>query len=132
MPRLIASLLIVLVLSLVSLSDRPARAGDSPPNVVIVLLDDVGFADLGPYGSEIETPNIDRLAAGGLRYSNFTVTGVCSPSRAALLTGLNHHSAGVGHTPETHRDHPGYRGVIHPNVATLPEIVMSWPFGMMR
>lgn len=120
MSRPIASLLIAGVLTLLGAT---GLAAERPPNVVIILLDDVGFADLGAYGSEIETPNIDRLADSGLRYSNFTVTGVCSPSRAALLTGLNHHSAGVGHTPEVPRDFPGYQGVIHPNVATLPEIL---------
>ena len=104
----------------------PAPISASPPqrpNVLIVLMDDVGFADLGAYGSEIKTPNLDRLAAQGLRYTNFTVTGVCSPTRAALLTGLNHHSAGVGHVPDVARDAPGYRGVIHPHVSTLPEIL---------
>ena len=113
----------LLVAGAVALAGGPALAADRPPNVVLIMMDDVGFADLGAYGSEIATPHIDRLAEQGLRYSNFTVTGVCSPSRAALLTGLNHHSAGVGHTPELPRDFPGYRGVIHPNVATLPEIL---------
>lgn len=120
MRRTVASLLIASFLSVVA---SVAVAADRPPNVVIVLVDDVGFADFGAYGSEIETPHIDGLAARGLRYANFTVTGVCSPSRAALLTGLNHHSAGVGHVPELPRDEPGYRGVIHPHVATLPEIL---------
>ena len=62
------------------------------PNVVYLVLDDVGYAQLGCYGSEIATPNIDRLAAGGLRYTNFHTTALCSPTRAALLTGHNHHS----------------------------------------
>ena len=83
-----------------------SSAGGDRPNVVIVMMDDVGFADLGAYGSEIETPAIDRLAENGLRYTNFTVTAVCSPSRAALLTGLNHHSAGVGHASDIPREDP--------------------------
>ena len=61
---------------------EPNRAAGAP-NVVFIVLDDVGFADLGCYGSEIETPNIDRLAAGGLRYTNFHTTAMCSPTRAA-------------------------------------------------
>ena len=65
----------------------PAHPGDDAPNVIVMLLDDTGFAHLGCYGSDMHTPNIDRLAAGGLRYSNFHVTPLCSPTRASLLTG---------------------------------------------
>lgn len=81
-----------------------ATPGNSPgadlpagrrPNVVIILLDDLGFADIGCFGSEIETPHIDRLAAEGLRFTGFSVTPLCSPTRAALLTGRNHHTAQV-------------------------------------
>ncbi len=102
-----------------------ASADRDRPNVVIVMMDDVGFADLGAYGSEIETPTIDRLAENGLRYTNFTVTGVCSPSRAALLTGLNHHSAGVGHASDLRQEDRGYFGEMHANVATLPEMLRA-------
>ena len=73
----------------------PVAPPPGSPNVIVVLLDDLGYADLGAYGSEIGTPGIDSLAAEGLRYSHFTATPICSPSRAALLAGLNHHSAGV-------------------------------------
>ncbi|TMG00780.1 MAG: arylsulfatase, partial [Chloroflexi bacterium] len=69
----------------------PPRAS---PNIIAIVLDDTGFAHLGCYGSTIETPNIDRLAAKGLRYANFHTTALCSPSRACLLTGRNHHSVG--------------------------------------
>ena len=65
------------------------------PNIVTVLLDDTGFAHLGCFGSPIDTPNFDALAARGLRYSNFHTTALCSPSRACLLTGRNHHSVGL-------------------------------------
>ena len=65
--------------------------GHPGPNVIVILFDDLGFADLGCYGSEIRTPNIDRVAGLGHRYSNFHTTTLCSPSRAALLTGRNHH-----------------------------------------
>ena len=100
-----------------------ASANPDRPNVVIIMMDDIGFADLGAYGSDIETPAIDQLAENGLRYTNFTVTAVCSPSRAALLTGLNHHSAGVGHASDIPREDRGYLGIIHENIATLPEVL---------
>ena len=67
----------------------------SAPNVLVALLDDTGFAHLGCFGSAIDTPNFDRLAARGLRYSNFHTTALCSPSRACLLTGRNHHAVGM-------------------------------------
>ena len=66
------------------------------PNVVLILNDDMGYSDLGCYGGEIETPNLDRLAAGGLRFSSFYNTARCSPSRASLLTGLHPHQTGIG------------------------------------
>ena len=74
--------------------ERPTPGPDAP-NIVVVLADDLGFADLGCYGSEIPTPNLDRLAAGGLQFTNFHVTPMCSPTRAALLTGANPHRAGA-------------------------------------
>ncbi len=78
------------------------------PNVVVVLLDDVGYAQYGCYGSDIATPTFDRLAAGGLRYSNFHTTSLCSPTRAALLTGRNHHTNGMGRIVEFASGFPGY------------------------
>ena len=89
--------------------ERPT-APEGAPNVVYIVLDDTGFAHLGCYGSEIETPNMDRLAAGGLRYNNFHTTALCSPTRACLLTGRNHHSVGVGRISEMSAGYPGYYG----------------------
>src|SRR3712207_4243455 len=71
------------------------RAPEGAPNVVVVLLDDVGYAQFGCYGSDIATPTFDRLAANGLRYSNYHTTALCSPTRACLLTGRNHHASGM-------------------------------------
>src|SRR5687768_10695624 len=85
----------------------------------MVVLDDVGFAQLGCFGGAIETPNIDRLAAGGLRYNRFHVTSVCSSTRACLLTGRNHHAVGMGLTQETPLGFPGYTGRIPRSAATL-------------
>ncbi|HRE03439.1 MAG TPA: sulfatase-like hydrolase/transferase, partial [Ilumatobacteraceae bacterium] len=72
----------------------PDTAPAGAPNVVLVLLDDVGYAQFGCYGSDIATPTFDRLAAGGLRYANYHTTALCSPTRACLLTGRNHHASG--------------------------------------
>lgn len=93
------------------------------PNVVMIVLDDVGFAQLGCYGSSIETPNIDRLAGGGLRYNRFHVTSICSSTRACLLTGRNHHAVGVGLTQETTMGFPGYTGRIPKSAALLPRVL---------
>lgn len=82
------------------------------PNVLIFLLDDVGFAHLGSFGGLIQTPNIDRVAKKGLRYTNFHTAALCSPSRAALLTGHNHHAVGTGVIVELQTDFPGYTGRI--------------------
>ncbi len=80
------------------------------PNVLLVVLDDVGFAQLGCYGSDIATPEIDRLAAGGVRLANFHTTALCSPTRACLLTGRNHHRNGMGRVSDLAIGFPGYWG----------------------
>jgi arylsulfatase len=92
-------------------------------NLLIVLLDDVGFADFGCYGSEIATPTIDDIAARGTRFTNFHTTAMCSTTRAALLTGRNHHSVGVGCLANFDSGHPGYRGKIARTAGTLPEML---------
>ena len=105
---------------------RPEDAHGPRPNVLIVLLDDTGFAHLGCYGSAIETPHVDALATNGLRYSNFHVTPLCSPTRAALLTGRNHHSVGMGKL-SSYNDagFPSMRGRISEHAATLAEMLQS-------
>src|SRR5436305_6207270 len=80
------------------------------PNVVVVVLDDVGYAQLGCYGSDISTPNIDALAASGVRLSNFHTTSLCSPTRACLLTGRNPHSNAMGRVADLAIGFPGYWG----------------------
>jgi arylsulfatase len=104
-------------------SPAPARPPATAPNVLFIVLDDVGFSDLGCYGSEIATPAMDRLAAGGLRYNNFHVTAMCSPTRACLLTGRNAHAVGMGIIAEWSTGFPGYRGRITRRAATLAEIL---------
>ena len=92
------------------------------PNIVVILVDDMGFADLGCYGSEIPTPNLDALAADGLRFTQFYNTARCCPTRAALLTGLYSHQAGVGHMTED-KGVPGYAGRLNDSCVTIAEVL---------
>ncbi|GGC59832.1 arylsulfatase [Chelatococcus reniformis] len=99
------------------------RAPAGAPNILIVLFDDVGFSDFGCYGSPIRTPTIDALAAAGLRYTSFHTTAMCSTTRAALLTGRNHHSVGVGCLANFDSGYPGYRGKIAREAGTIAEML---------
>ena len=92
------------------------------PNIIVILVDDMGFSDLGCFGSEIPTPNLDKLAGDGLRFTQFYNTGRCCPTRASLLTGLYSHQAGVGHMVED-RGQPGYRGRLNNSCVTLAEVL---------
>ncbi|MFM9376435.1 sulfatase-like hydrolase/transferase [Gordonia sp. VNK21] len=96
---------------------------EKAPNIIVVLVDDMGYADIGPFGSEISTPNLDRLASAGYRLSNYHTTPVCSPARAALLTGLNPHRAGFGSVANSDPGFPGLRLELADDVLTLPEIL---------
>ncbi len=100
-----------------------ARPGADAPNVVIIVLDDVGFAQLEPFGSDIGTPAISALAESGLRYRNHHVTALCAPTRAAMLTGQNHHAVGMGFLPEVPIGFPGYTGRIPPRAVAMPRLL---------
>ena len=91
------------------------------PNFVVILADDLGWSDVGAFGSEIETPNLDALAAEGARFTDFYVTPRCSPTRAALLTGRQPQAVGMGFLGESDWGRPGYRGRLDPKTPTLPE-----------
>jgi arylsulfatase A-like enzyme len=91
---------------------EPLRAREGTPNVLFIVLDDTGFGQLGCYGSLISTPNIDSLAAGGLRYNNMHTTALCSPSRSSILNGRNHHSNHMAAITEASTGFPGYDGNI--------------------
>jgi arylsulfatase A-like enzyme len=93
------------------------------PNVLLVVLDDVGFAQLGCYGSDIATPHLDRLAAGGLRFANFHTTALCSPTRACVLSGRNHHRVGMGRIIDLAMGFPGYDARMPPSCALLPAML---------
>jgi arylsulfatase len=114
MPRLLAAFAIALLAA-------PAHAADKP-NIILIMADDMGYSDLGCYGSEIRTPNLDRLAAGGLRYTQFYNGTRCCPTRASLLTGLYPHQAGVGYmVADAGAKFPGYRGHLQPHTVTIAE-----------
>nr|MBA3302607.1 arylsulfatase [Acidimicrobiia bacterium] len=105
--------------------------GPGAPNVVIVLVDDLGFSDLSCYGSEIPTPNLDALAAAGVQWTNFHVTPMCSPTRAALLTGVNPHRAGAGHVANSDPGFPGYAAELADDVATVAELFRAAGYATM-
>ena len=99
------------------------KAPEGAPNVLIVLIDDAGFGQWGTFGGQVPTPNLDRLAKMGLRYTRFHTTALCSPTRAALLTGRNHHSAGTGVITEIGDGYPGYSGQIPKSAAMFAEVL---------
>ncbi len=98
---------------------------DERPNILLIVADDLGYTDLGAYGGEIDTPNIDALAGNGVMFSQFYASPMCSPSRAMLLTGVDHHRVGLGslasRLADNQRGQPGYEGYLTRNVTSLPE-----------
>ncbi|KHK90390.1 arylsulfatase [Novosphingobium malaysiense] len=101
----------------------PVEAPAGAPNIFLMMADDVGFAMSSTFGGPVPTPNMDRLAAAGERYNRFHTTGICSPSRAALLTGRNHHASGVGYLSDGSVNYPGYGGRILPETATIAQVL---------
>lgn len=99
------------------------------PNIVVVLFDDMGFSDLGCYGSSIRTPHVDSLAERGTRFNRFDVTPLCSPTRASLLTGRNPHAVGMGTIVQFGSAHPGYSGIIPKSAAMLPRLLREGGYG---
>ncbi|MEO5917430.1 MAG: arylsulfatase [Luteolibacter sp.] len=109
-----------LLLFLLSLAETVSAA--DKPNIIVILADDMGYSDIGCYGGEIPTPNLDALAKDGLRFTEFYNTGRCCPTRASLLTGLYSHQAGIGHMNED--DHlPGYQGHLNDTCVTMAEVL---------
>ena len=105
-------------------------AAQARPNLVVILVDDMGYSDIGCYGGEIRTPNLDRLARAGVRFTQFHNTARCCPTRASLLTGLYPHQAGVGHMTEENRDAngkplPGYSGRLNDRCVTIAEVLKA-------
>lgn len=102
---------------------HPVQAPAGAPNVFLFMSDDVGFAMSSAFGGPVPTPNMEKLAKAGQRYNRFHTTGICSPSRAALLTGRNHHNAGVGWLSDISTGYPGYGGRILPETATIAQVL---------
>jgi arylsulfatase A-like enzyme len=98
-------------------------APEGAPNIAVILLDDIGFADTSLFGGLAETPNLKKLAENGLRYNNFNVTAMCSPTRAALLTGRNHHRVGFGIISEGANGYPGYNSYWNESTASVAEVL---------
>ncbi len=102
---------------------QPVRAPAGAPNVLLILLDDVGFGMCSPFGGPVPTPKMEELASNGLRYTRFHTTALCSPTRAALLTGRNHHSCGTGVIIEMGTGFPGYTGIIPRSTALVSQML---------
>lgn len=95
---------------------------DERPNIVLIMADDMGYSDVGCYGGEINTPNIDAMAEGGLRFTQFYNTGRCCPTRASLMTGLYPHEAGLGHMVYGDKG-PGYHPYLNKQCVTIAELL---------
>ncbi|RJF98551.1 arylsulfatase [Noviherbaspirillum saxi] len=102
---------------------QPVQAPKGAPNIVLILLDDVGFGQFNTFGGGVPSPTLDKLAAEGLRYNRFHTTALCSPTRAALLTGRNHHSAGTGTIAEGASGYEGYTAVLPRSTGTVAEVL---------
>ena len=104
-----------------------AQAESQPPNILLIVVDDMGYTDIGSFGSEIRTPHLDELAYGGVRLTNFHAAAQCAPTRSMLMSGADNHTAGMGSMfgPNMYKDYPrgrvGYERYLHPRVAALPE-----------
>ena len=114
---------IVLMLLLFAACESPLQEqGGGPPNILLIVADDLGYADLGCYGGDIETPNLDKLAAEGILFTNFHTSPYCAPTRAMLLSGNDNHIAGMGRQGKV-SDEFGYEGMLTNRIATLPEVL---------
>jgi len=115
---------LIFLIALVMLSGCSQKEEKKPPNIILIMGDDMGFSDIGAYGGEINTPNLDQLAANGLRFTQFYNNARCCPTRASLLTGLYPQQAGVGHMLED-RGTPGYQGDLSKQAVTIAEVLKS-------
>jgi arylsulfatase len=124
------SIRLTIAFAVVALCDSFAFSAEFAPrpNIIVILSDDMGYSDLGCMGGEIRTPNLDALAKGGLRFTQFYNTARCCPTRACLLSGLYPHQAGVGHMTEN-KGHPGYTGGLNRSCVTMAEVLRAAGYG---
>ena len=108
--------------------EAPSHLPEDAPNILIIMLDDVGFGQASTFGGEINTPTLDRLAKEGIAYNRFHTTAMCSPTRAALMTGRNQHRVGAGQVAEFANDWDGYTGVIPKSSATIAEVLRYYGY----
>ena len=118
-------LLFPLTLTITAFLFLSSSAQEKRPNIILIMSDDMGYSDIGTYGSEIETPNLDRLAEGGLKYTQFYNAARCCPTRASLLTGLYPHQAGMGWMNGTDYNLPGYEAELNDRCVTIAEVLKS-------
>jgi hypothetical protein len=104
----------------------PVQAPKGAPNVLLILLDDVGYSASSTFGGPVATPTLERLAQNGLRYTQFHTTSLCSPTRAALITGRNHHSVHTGVITEMATGYPGYDSLMGKETATVAEVLKQY------
>jgi arylsulfatase len=123
LPFLTVTLFLGVILT--STRKNTSEIKQEKPNILVILTDDMGYSDIGCFGSEIKTPHIDRLAYNGLRFTHFYNTGRCSPTRASLLTGLYPHQAGMGHLSTENHPQAGYIGDLSKNAVTLAEVLKN-------
>lgn len=127
--RAVMQRLLLAAVGLCALVTAPAIgvAEERRPNIVLIVADDAGYADIGSFGSEIRTPNIDALAASGIRFTHFAVSATCSPSRSMLLSGADNHVAGLGNMAEftapNQKGKPGYEGYLNDRIAPIPSLL---------
>lgn len=127
LKRLCRSVMVIAALMLTA--GGPAAAASGKPNFIVIVADDLGFSDLGSFGGEIRSPNLDRLAKEGLRFTNFYVAPSCSPTRSMLLTGLDNHVVGMGSmhekTAPNQLEQPGYEGVLRADFRTIADVLRA-------
>jgi arylsulfatase A-like enzyme len=118
-----------IILAIVAAFPQSSAAADKKPNILLVMADDMGFTDLGCFGSEIDTPHLDQLAKQGLTFTDFHVSVACSPTRSMLMSGNDNHVAGLGKMGElladNHKGQPGYEGHLNDRVVTLAEVLRA-------
>lgn len=127
--RKVTALLAACVISAAACDVEETSVRNPKPNILLIVADDLGYSDIGAFGSEIETPTIDALARSGARFTNFHTSPNCSPTRAMLLTGVDNHIAGLGNMMELstplQREHPGYEGHLNDSVVTISTLLQD-------